>query len=179
MPARPKSLRISVLSLAALALGRVKTLADRLTGRGLPSLPNYTCLEDSLYIGGRCTQPPPGKLAVLNLTPTADVFRAEIITVRPLHPGVLPSVEWLRDCVLFIVTHRRAGYRVFVHCDAGIDRSALVVTAYFMWRDRLTRAAALELLQRKRPAVRPSPPFLDLLDRWHHALSVAPPDMNR
>lgn len=46
----------------------------------------------------------------------------------------------------------------------------MVVAAYWMWRDRLPATAAVDRIQRKRPVVRISPAFTDLLRRWEQAL---------
>jgi hypothetical protein len=40
--------------------------------------PNYSRIEDGLYLGGRVPEPPRGTRAVLNLCENEDVYRAEV-----------------------------------------------------------------------------------------------------
>ncbi len=143
---------------------------DRLTGAAAEGVPNYTMLESGLYLGGICLRPPPNTYAVLSVTATRDSFSAEVYEWQPVQSGPAPTVGWLRRQVAFIDKYRRENLTVFVHCDAGIDRSAMVVVAYFMWRDGLSRDAALEFVQRKRPSVHPNPVFMALLTEWEEAL---------
>ncbi|MGA2500936.1 MAG: dual specificity protein phosphatase [Tepidisphaeraceae bacterium] len=75
--------------------------------------------------------------------------------------------------VEFVHSCRCAGKALFVHCDAGVDRSAMVVIAYFMWQRHCARDEALEFVQRKRSVVRPSPAFMQLLDEWEAAIGSA------
>jgi hypothetical protein len=163
-------LRIRALSIAAVVVQAIKlTIDHRIFGRSA-DVPNYTLLEPGLYIGGYCLRPPPETRAVLSLTPMRDAYCVEISEWLPLQSGSVPTIPWLQDRVQFIDTQRLAGRTVFVHCDAGIDRSGMVVVAYFMWRDRRSRDEALEFVQRKRPIVRPNPVFMQLLRQWESVL---------
>lgn len=156
-------------SLAAVGLHAVKACRDRLAGRTFEGLPNFTQLESCLYLGGTCTKPPPGVRAVLCLTPSRDSFTAEFFEFQPVPSGSCPTISWLRHQVEFIDRHVRNNVPVFVHCDAGIDRSATVVVAYLMWRDRKSRYDALEIVSRKRE-VKPNPAFMELLGHWEETL---------
>lgn len=165
--------RIGILSVAAICLQAVKVSFDRwILGRAVDAA-NYTLLELGLYIGGYCLRPPPGTRAVLSLTPMRDAYGVEVYDWQPLQAGSAPTLAWLRERVEFIDAQRRAGLTVFVHCDAGIDRSGMVVVAYFMWRDGRSREEALEYVQRKRAIVRPNPTFMELLSAWGTALARA------
>ena len=48
------------------------------------------------------------------------------------------------------------GYRVYVHCTAGLNRAPLVVSAYLLLVEGLRQDAILELWQRTRPNVFPA-----------------------
>jgi protein-tyrosine phosphatase len=74
-------------------------------------------------------------------------------------------MAWVREQVEFIDEHMMAGHGVFVHCDAGMDRSATVVVAYLMWGDGVGRDRAIEAVQRKR-AIRVNPVFMGMLMEW-------------
>jgi hypothetical protein len=160
-----KKFRSISLGWAAAILQVAKSCADRLTGRKFAGLPNYTLMEPGLYLGGACEQPPPDTKAVLRVTPVPDQYTAETYEAQPIL-DVAPSIEWLERQVRFVDRSRSRGLTTFVHCDAGADRSAMVMVAFFMWRDRIGRDNAIEHVQRKRACVKISPVFLDLLARW-------------
>ena len=50
--------------------------------------------------------------------------------------------------------------RVYVHCAAGVSRSASVVVAYVMWRDRMGLDEALQWVKKRRPCVQPNEAFM-------------------
>jgi protein-tyrosine phosphatase len=160
--------------MVALAAQKAQTLADWFRGTP-PDTGNYTLLEPGLFLGGRCLKPPPGTQVVLNVSPTPDEFPSEIMEWQPLHPGAPVTVSWLGRQIDFLATHHRAGRTLFVHCDAGIDRSATVVIAYWMWRDHLSRDTTLDLVQRKRPRVHPNQAYIQLLAQWETALQKPQP----
>lgn len=65
--------------------------------------PNYSRVEDGLYLGGFVPAPPPGTGAVLNLCETEDPYRAEVHRWEPIRDAEpAPSLEWLRVQVTFI-----------------------------------------------------------------------------
>jgi hypothetical protein len=135
------------------------------------STTNYSQIEDDLYLGGFLAQPPPGTRAVLNVGESADPYQVEVHKHEPIRDGPpAPSLDWLRQQVKFIDEQRRAGLSVYVHCQAGISRSALVMTAYFMFRDKCTRDEALATIRAKRKIIEPNPAFMKLLEEWQVAL---------
>jgi hypothetical protein len=93
--------------------------------------PDYSQIEDGLWLGGFVKQPPPGTAAILNLCELDDPFRVEFHrweSIRDAEP--VPSLDWLRAQVEFIDAKRKAGRTVFVHCRNGVSRSAMVMAAY-------------------------------------------------
>jgi hypothetical protein len=58
--------------------------ANLIVGLATRDLPNYTQIEDGLYLGGYVSEPPPGTQAVLNLDETVDPFRAEVHRWQPI-----------------------------------------------------------------------------------------------
>ena len=128
---------------------------------------NYTRIEDGLYLGGLVSEPPPGTRAVLNVCGIEDRYQAEVHSWAPIPDAApAPSLDWLREQVAFIDTQRRTGRQVFVHCHAGISRSALVTAAYLMARNHWTRTEALEHIRTQRPVINPNPSFMRLLLEW-------------
>ncbi len=162
------SLLAVILLVGALIVG-VRAI-ERLT-----EAPDYSQIEDGLYLGAYVDAPPPGTNAVLNLCEIEDPYTAEVHSWQPIKDAApAPSLDWLRQQVDFI-QHQRAERRpVYVHCWAGRSRGALVVTAFLMVRHDWTRNEALRFLQKKRPVVHPNPAFMKLLTEWEHSLSQNP-----
>ena len=129
--------------------------------------PNYTLLDEGLYIGGFVNQPPPRTAAVLNLCETADPYQAEVYVWQPIRDGApAPDLDWLRRQIEFIDAQCRAGRIVYVHCLNGVSRSGMVVVAYVMFKNRCPRDDALAIVRSKRSIVRPNPVFMDRLSEW-------------
>jgi protein-tyrosine phosphatase len=89
--------------------------------------------------------------------------------------GKEPSLEWLQRVVEFIAAQRKASRQVFVHCSAGMNRSAAAVTAYLMYEHGWRRDQALKFVQGKRGVVQPNPTLMRLLSEWEVALSQNKP----
>jgi protein-tyrosine phosphatase len=104
---------------------------------------------------------------VLNVGEIKDPYQAEAHRLAPIPDAApAPSIDWLRQQVEFIDLQRRAGLPVYVHCQAGISRSVLVLAAYLMMRDGLTRDAALTAIRAKRSGAGPHAAFMPLLLEW-------------
>ena len=76
----------------------------------------------------------------------------------------------LPKCCDFIHAARTADQTVFVHCTAGVSRSAAVVVAYIVAAARWTVDDALAALKRARPWVRPNRGFMRQLREWEAAV---------
>lgn len=72
-------------------------------------------------------------------------------------------VQHFDESYTFITNHILEGHAVFVHCAAGISRSATLVAAYLMRANKWTAYAALSLIKEKRPCIRPNDGFLEQL----------------
>jgi|GEM_PF-6502904 len=162
-----RSWPVVALAAAALVVVIVLVVVDRMTREP----PNYSKIEDGLWLGGYVSEPPRGSQAVLNLCETEDPYQVESHRWEPIVDAEpVPSLEWLRAQVDFIEFERAAGHVVFVHCRNGVSRSGMVVAAYLMRREGWSRDQALEFLRSRRPEVRPNPVFMLLLLKWEHSL---------
>jgi protein tyrosine phosphatase len=162
-----RSWPIVALATAALAVVIVLLVVDWLTREP----PNYSKIEDGLWLGGYVSEPPHGVHAVLNLCESKDPYQVEFHRWEPIVDAEpVPSLEWLRAQVGFIEFERAAGHVVFVHCRNGVSRSGMVVAAYLMRREGWSRDQALEFLRSRRPEVRPNPAFMLLLLEWQRLL---------
>jgi atypical dual specificity phosphatase len=133
--------------------------------------PNYSRVEEGLFMGGSVRRPPPGVTAVLNLCETADPYHVEVERWRPIPDAEpAPSLDWLGEQVGFVESQRRAGRVVFVHCLNGVSRSGLVVVAYLMAHEGWPRDEALRYVRSARPDVRPNPAFMRLLLEWEDSV---------
>lgn len=133
--------------------------------------PNYSQVEPELYLGGSVPVPPRRVTAVLNLCEVEDRYTAAVHSWQPIKDAApAPDLIWLRKQVDFVREHRIAGRTVYVHCWAGVSRSAMVVAAYLMRERGLTRDEVLRFLREIRPEVRPNPAFLDRLAEWEREL---------
>lgn len=149
--------------LAALAYGACEWVVRRSHDEVYPD-DNWSQIEDGLFLGGMISRPPPGTRAVLNVCETRDRYGADAYEWHAIPDGPPgPGLAWLRERVAFVDAQRRTGRSVYVHCRAGVSRSPMVVAAYLMQRDGLTRDAALEAIALKRPRIGPAQAFLDLL----------------
>jgi Dual specificity phosphatase, catalytic domain len=174
-----RSWPIVALTAAALAVVIVHLFVDRLTRES----PNYSMVEDGLWLGGYVSEPPHGSQAVLNLCETEDPYQVESHRWEPIVDAEpVPSLDWLRAQVAFIESERAASHVVFVHCRNGVSRSGMVMAAYLMRREGWSRDQALGFLRSRRPEVRPNPAFMLLLLEWEHLLASrenASPAANR
>ncbi|KAK7869255.1 hypothetical protein R5R35_000875 [Gryllus longicercus] len=70
--------------------------------------------------------------------------------------------EVLNQCLSFIDEARKAGGCVFVHCNAGVSRSATIVIAYLMQKGWMFEDA-FQMVKLKRPVINPNKGFVDFL----------------
>ncbi|NJN48089.1 MAG: hypothetical protein HC808_18235, partial [Candidatus Competibacteraceae bacterium] len=76
------------------------------------------------------------------------------------------------------------GHRVYVHCTAGINRSSLVVLAYFIFVESQSEDIAMATIQLRRPEAAPYWDALhachqDLLEQHQDALRERAEDLSR
>lgn len=162
-----RSWPIFAVVFALVAVGVIHVVVDQLTQEP----PNYSRIDDGLWLGGYVKEPPRRTRTVLNLCETEDPYQVESHRWEPIRDAApAPSLNWLRDQVEFIESERAAGRVVFVHCRNGVSRSGMVVVAYVMAHNGLPRDEAMELVRSCRPGLRPNPAFMQLLLEWEQSL---------
>lgn len=72
----------------------------------------------------------------------------------------------------FIYEHIEINRPVLVHCRSGVSRSATIVAAYLIQNQGITCEDALEIIQEKRPIVRPNPGFMAQLKLFQEMLGI-------
>jgi protein-tyrosine phosphatase len=90
-----------------------------------------------------------------------DEQRVELVDFGSVPPAQIEAAAQA------VVAWLEAGERVYVHCRAGWQRSATVVTAIIALREDVLPGRALELLRARKPTANPlSHQLADLLDWW-------------
>ena len=70
--------------------------------------------------------------------------------------------KYFRECLNFIESSKK----VYVHCWAGVSRSATVVIAYFMWKLKLNYEDARKFVEEKRECISPNEGFIKQLKEF-------------
>jgi len=131
----------------------------------------YCRVEEGLFLGSSVASPPPGTKAVVNLCGRKDPYPAEASLWEPVYEGGSePDLAWLSRAVEFIAAQRRAGRPTYVHCMAGMNRSAAVVAASLMEEHGWSRDKALGVLKEVRPIVQLNASLTQLLADWELSL---------
>jgi protein-tyrosine phosphatase len=97
---------------------------------------------------------------VLNLRSKFDDRKAGIAPERYLHlptrDGTPPTLEQLREGVAFMKDEIDRGGAVYVHCEAGVGRSATMVAAYLIDVNEMLPTQAWAKIRSTRPFIRPT-----------------------
>jgi len=84
-------------------------------------------------------------------------------------------IKYFKECLLFM-----DGYdKVFVHCAAGMSRSATIVIAYLMWKQKMSLNDAINFVKKKRPVISPNLNFMRQLQKFQELLIKKDYDINR
>lgn len=156
---------------------------------GTPRAPSYHEILPRLYLGDINTATNKNEMTRLGIT---DMITIEI---KPVEPSELAScikrylfINVMDHSKQDILSHLDTSYefidsalkvpsnKVYVHCVAGISRSASLVIAYVMKSHSLTYSEAFELVSQKRPVVVPNEGFAKQLVLYHkmgYAIDIA------
>jgi protein-tyrosine phosphatase len=75
-------------------------------------------------------------------------------------------LKLLSKCLKFI----QSGKKVFVHCWAGVSRSASIVIAYLIWSKKISFDQAYEEVKSKRECINPNEGFIYQLKQFSEKL---------
>ncbi|XP_020784081.1 dual specificity protein phosphatase 1 [Boleophthalmus pectinirostris] len=90
-----------------------------------------------------------------------DSYQYKSIPVEDNHKADISS--WFNEAIEFIDSIRNKGGRVFVHCQAGISRSATICLAYLMRTNRVKLDEAFEFVKQRRSIISPNFSFMGQL----------------
>jgi predicted protein tyrosine phosphatase len=138
-------------------------------GRAPQRQPHLELLENAgvqgvLSLCAREEAPPPPQLE--------ERFRCRRLVLPDSHYGRAPEPAELQAAVAALQALLGDG-PVYLHCQAGLERSPLVAMAWLMQERRLDLQAALEYLREVHPASRPQAQQLAALRAWHAAALAA------
>ncbi|ETV85038.1 hypothetical protein H257_02919 [Aphanomyces astaci] len=143
---------------------------------------DYVFLGSRQHAKNRAMLESLGITHILNVTPTRKVDpvagvpnffeKDNVFTYRRCAlfdnqgEDILTSLD---GCIAFIDQAKFHG-RIFVHCKAGVSRSASIVLAYLMKANAMPFDEALSFLQHKRPMVNPNASFRTQLQAFEKRL---------
>lgn len=91
----------------------------------------------------------------------------------PITDGGAPGGEDFDRCVAFLTaTFSNTQAQVYVHCRAGMERTAAILIAWYARQECVSYEMALQKLQMQRPILAPLPEQEQATRRWlkcHHA----------
>ncbi|GBB88861.1 hypothetical protein RclHR1_15490003 [Rhizophagus clarus] len=104
-----------------------------------------------------------------------NVVDNEIVPLRYLKIDITddPSSnisKHFHECINFIESAKSTNGRVYVHCLAGISRSASIVIAYLMNSQKIYYKQAFNLVKEKKPNVKPNQGFVKQLREFEKEL---------
>uniref|UniRef100_A0A8C0AMR9 protein-tyrosine-phosphatase n=1 Tax=Buteo japonicus TaxID=224669 RepID=A0A8C0AMR9_9AVES len=103
----------------------------------------------------------PLRWAVCEPPSEANRFSYKSIPVEDNHKADISS--WFNEAIDFIDSVKNDGGRVFVHCQAGISRSATICLAYLMRTNRVKLDEAFEFVKQRRSIISPNFSFMGQL----------------
>lgn len=129
----------------------------------------------NLYLGGWCDASDTALLqshGITHIMPVGKELRADGPFTYCEHKiDIIDSttqdiMEWLPYTTEWIEEKLYNGHKVFIHCYAGISRSASIVIAYLMWKNDWQYEEAYNFLREKRPIINPNTGFVNQLKKW-------------
>lgn len=145
---------------------------------GMTFLSTVAKITDHLYLGGHlCVTPQKmkqhGITDIINLTLDVPPLNDKSINTYKVTIDDVPSARLgvhFDRCADKIHETAKRGGRTFVHCVAGVSRSASICIAYLMKYQRMTLAKAYSYVKSKRSVVRPNPGFFKQLIDYENRL---------
>jgi dual specificity phosphatase 12 len=135
-----------------------------------------------LYIGGYSAACNPdfmreyGIGAIINCAYELDYLKARFVnSLEYRHYAIddtedAPIEDYFGPAVTYIDKCLSGGINVLVHCAAGKSRSAAIVLAYLMWKQKVDLARAYTFLKARRSIINPNPGFIGKLEIFHSTL---------
>ena len=136
---------------------------------------NFVKIRNNIYQGGYPDEGFPEHItAVVNLVSSFDgrtpplekIVNVKAYSWLPIPDGPSPGLLWLDMAVGIVENYVKAGLVVYIHCMAGVSRSAMVTAAYLMKAEGGEHHAILNDMAQKNSNVDPAPAFVLLLREY-------------
>ncbi len=146
---------------------------------------HFSQITDNIYLGnvysviGDYRTKESDVLDVLNIDVVISALTEGEYSDYIVEAADFPSREWHRFVIddeetekisdIFAATYKiindavAANKKIFVHCAAGVSRSATIVIAYFMLKNRWSYKEAFAFVKEKRPRINPNAGFVKQL----------------
>jgi len=176
---------VGKVSLPALSMVRASTTQSFLLPSS-PRLPEGTISEiipNFLYLGDRTGSESETQLLQLGITHiinvTSDIPHS-IVSYPPIQYMRIPVDDtfgqniddYFHQAIEFIEQARLNNGKVFVHCMAGISRSASIVIAYIIYSHRIDLNSAFRFVSSKRHIISPNLDFMGRLLKFQRSLDI-------
>ena len=102
-----------------------------------------------------------------------DGFKRKTIEIMDISNENI--IQYFGECLNFI----KGDEKILVHCAAGASRSATVVIAYLMWKNKMKFEDAMKFVQKKRPIIYPNFGFKEQLKMFEKLLIENNYDINK
>jgi protein-tyrosine phosphatase len=158
-----------------------------LLGHGLPKytgipLSKYSQITPQIYVGAQVRKF--GKLKLeswgingsVNMRIEYDDVANEVALVHhcylPTDDGHAPTLIQIQTGIDFIHQIVTAGGKIYIHCRSGVGRAPTMAAAYFVSQG-YSLAEAVQLIEKKRPFIRLTPPQIELLKQFAEGQRIA------
>ena len=84
-------------------------------------------------------------------------------------------IKYFKECIEIIENANK----IFIHCMAGVSRSATIVICYLMWKEKKGVNEILKKVREKRPLVGPNYGFMKQLEIYENLLKKNNYDLNK
>ena len=102
-----------------------------------------------------------------------ETFNHKVINIDDTQNSNI--IQYFKECLLFI----EGKEKILVHCAAGISRSATIVIAYIMWKEKKSLNDAIKLVKSKREEIFPNFGFIEQLKIFEKLIKQNNYDLNK
>jgi hypothetical protein len=132
--------------------------------------PNY--IIDNIYLGSQKSGVDRKKLFELNVKYVLIVgkgmnanFDEVIYKIIEIDDSLEQNLsDYIKEALEFISESQKTNSNILIHCVSGISRSASIVIAYIMDKEKINYDQAFSYVKTKRAAIRPNTNFVDQLN---------------
>ena len=138
--------------------------------------PSYNKITEKIYLGNEDTARDKAILNKLNISnilicaECCEPFYPNEYTYKILYLDDAVDedlLSWLKEAFEFIDSSKN---NIYIHCAMGISRSASVVIAYIMYKNKMKFKEAYDFVHKKRNVISPNMGFQEQLEKFEKIL---------